>query len=71
MGQKIDVRGLSCPQPLLLIKKAIEAGENNFTVLADDIGVIENITRLLLNSGFHIETEKEGRETLLRISKME
>lgn len=41
----IDARGLSCPQPVLLAKKAI--GENDeVTVLVDNDTAVENIRRL-------------------------
>jgi TusA-related sulfurtransferase len=45
MAKTIDARGLSCPQPALLAKKAI--GENaEVTVLVDNGTAVENVRRL-------------------------
>jgi len=56
----VDARGLACPQPVLLVKKAI--GENEeVTVLVDNDIAVENIRRLAAKTacGFSV-TEKEG-----------
>ena len=48
MKATVDARGLACPQPVLLTKKAI--GENEeVTVLVDNDIAVENIRRLALN----------------------
>lgn len=41
----IDARGLACPEPVLLTKKAVDAGETEFVVLVDDESPKENIKR--------------------------
>ncbi|NLC88629.1 MAG: preprotein translocase subunit TatB [Clostridiaceae bacterium] len=41
----VDARGLSCPEPVFLTKKAMEAGEYPFAVLVDDMTPLENIKR--------------------------
>lgn len=41
----IDARGLACPEPVLLTKQAVDAGEMEFTVLVDDEIPKENIKR--------------------------
>jgi len=41
----IDARGLACPEPVLLTKKAIDAGEKEFEVLVDDEIPKENIRK--------------------------
>lgn len=41
----VDARGLSCPEPVFLTKKAMEAGEYPFAVLVDDTTPLENIKR--------------------------
>ncbi|OPX84847.1 MAG: sulfur transfer protein SirA [Pelotomaculum sp. PtaB.Bin104] len=41
----IDARGLACPEPVLLTKKAVDAGEKEFTVLVDDEIPKENIKK--------------------------
>jgi selenium metabolism protein YedF len=60
MKTTVDARGLACPQPVLLAKKAI--GENEeVTVLVDNEIAVENIRRLAAKTacGFSV-MEKEG-----------
>ncbi|MBN1347946.1 sulfurtransferase TusA family protein [candidate division KSB1 bacterium] len=46
MATTIDARGLSCPQPVLLTKKAIDKGEFPITVLVETVTSRENVKRL-------------------------
>ena len=70
MSEKIDARGLSCPQPVILVKKAIDKfGKGEIEVLVDTVTSKENVSRLAKNSGFQVtEQEKEG-EFVLRLAK--
>ena len=56
----IDTRGLACPQPVIMAKKAIEENEQ-INVLVDNDMAVENIRRLAVKMacGFSV-TEKEG-----------
>jgi len=60
MAVTVDARGLACPQPVIMAKKAIEENER-ITVLVDNDMAVENIRRLALKMacGFST-TEKEG-----------
>jgi len=42
----IDARGLACPEPVLLTKKAVDSGEKEFEVLVDSEIPKENIKKL-------------------------
>jgi len=72
MSEKIDARGLSCPQPVVLVKKAIDKiGKGEIEVWVDTVTSKENVSRLARNAGFEVseeEKEKEG-EFLLKLSK--
>jgi TusA-related sulfurtransferase len=46
MSQKVDARGLSCPQPVLAAKKAIDKGEFPIEVLVDTVTSRENVRRM-------------------------
>jgi selenium metabolism protein YedF len=67
MKTTIDARGLSCPQPVLLAKKAIAENEE-VIVLVDNEIAVENIRRLAVKTacGFSV-TERDGgvREIVL------
>ncbi|MCX5839537.1 MAG: sulfurtransferase-like selenium metabolism protein YedF [Deltaproteobacteria bacterium] len=60
MKVTVDARGLACPEPVLLAKKAIAANEE-VTVIVDNEIAVENIRRLAAKSacGFSV-IEKEG-----------
>ncbi|MBI4634512.1 MAG: sulfurtransferase-like selenium metabolism protein YedF [Deltaproteobacteria bacterium] len=60
MKVTVDARGLACPEPVLLAKKAIEENDE-VTVIVDDEIALENIRRLASKTacGFSV-TEKEG-----------
>ena len=60
MKVTVDARGLACPEPVLLAKKAIAENEE-VTVIVDDEIAVENIRRLAVKTacGFSVK-EKEG-----------
>ncbi len=69
MAYTIDARGLACPQPVILTKKALEANDD-LIVLVDDTAARENVKRLAINMGFVVEEEQQGGETRIRINKV-
>ena len=48
----IDARGKSCPQPVILTKKALDEGESTVTILVDSEIPAQNVGRLLEKYGF-------------------
>ncbi|MGD0822647.1 MAG: sulfurtransferase-like selenium metabolism protein YedF [Desulfomonilia bacterium] len=69
MAYTIDARGLACPQPVILTKKALETNDD-LIVLVDDTAARENVKRLATNMGFVVEEEHQGSETRIRINKV-
>lgn len=66
----IDARGLSCPQPVLLVKKEIEtAHPSEIEVLVSGDTPRENITRFVETLGYTIESRPEGSGFALSIKK--
>ena len=60
MKKTIDARGLACPQPVILAKKALEENAE-VTVLVDDDIAVENISRLAAKTACSFSvTKKEG-----------
>jgi tRNA 2-thiouridine synthesizing protein A len=58
---QIDTRGLSCPQPVVLVMRAIQAGQPSFEVLLDSETAVDNVSRLLRSKGFRIDrTDRDG-----------
>lgn len=73
MTKKIDACGLACPGPVLLVKDAVEDGSNSsLSVLVDNAGSAENVTRFLTTKGYSVEeTRGDGVFKLDAISKGE
>ena len=65
----VDARGLSCPQPVILAKKAIEAGQFPVQVLVDTVTSRENVRRMAEKAGCKVAVEQAGDEFKLAISK--
>jgi selenium metabolism protein YedF len=68
MAETVDARGLACPQPVILARKALETHEE-VVVLVDDATARENVRRLATNMGFTVEEEQQGSHTRIRIVK--
>jgi selenium metabolism protein YedF len=62
MVQKIDCRGLACPQPVLETKKALEAhGAEGIFVVVDNLSAKENVRRFAESQGHQVSiTEEKG-----------
>lgn len=70
MNQRIDVRGLSCPLPVVAIRNKLrEIKKGILEVLVDTGTSKDNIVRMTTNIGWKIEVKEEGEEYLLTISK--
>ncbi len=68
MAHTVDARGLSCPQPVILAKKALEENDE-VVVLVDDGTAAENVKRLAANMGFSVQEELKGKEIHILINK--
>ncbi len=56
MPYKVDARGLSCPQPVVLAKKAVEqTQEKVIEVLVDNAAARENVSRFARSAGCQVE----------------
>jgi tRNA 2-thiouridine synthesizing protein A len=72
MADKIDARGLSCPQPVILTNKKIkEMGKGVFEILVDTDTAKENISRLAQQMEWDCEVKRRGDEYLLVLKKGE
>jgi len=70
MNQSIDVRGLSCPLPVVAVRnKLLEMEKGILEVLIDTGTSKDNITRMAKNAGWKVGAREEDGEYLLTISK--
>ena len=70
MTREVDVRGLSCPRPVISAKKALEEIEaGTITVLTDNPESKENVQRFAQSQGCQVEVEERGNIFYLAITK--
>ena len=66
---EVDVRGFSCPIPVVKTKKIIDANPKEMiTVLLDSVVSKENVSRLAKSEGYSVEVEEVGDGFRLRLS---
>lgn len=65
----VDARGLSCPQPVLAARKAIDAGQFPIEVLVDTVTSRENVRRMAEKAGCKVSVAEMGEEFKLTLSK--
>ena len=62
---KLDARGLSCPEPFIMIRKAMMSKEDAYEIIVDNVASRENVTRYANHQGYKVAvTEKDGEYTL-------
>ena len=62
MTSQVDARGLSCPQPVVLARKAIETGEFPIEVLVETVTSRENVRRAAEKAGCTVQVEEVESE---------
>ena len=61
----LDARGLSCPEPVIMIRKAMMSKEDAYEIVVDNVASKENVTRFANHQGYNVSvTEKDGEFTL-------
>ncbi len=69
MDNVVDARGLSCPQPVILTRKALESGELLVEVLVDSVTSRENVRRAAEKLGCRVQVAEMDHEFKLTISR--
>lgn len=67
---KIDARGLSCPEPVVMIRKAMMSNENEYIMLVDNVTSRENVTRYAEHQGYTVTVTEENGEFTLSMRKV-
>lgn len=66
---KLDARGLSCPEPVIMIKNAMASGEDSYEIIVDNHASKENVTRFAEHAGYNVSVEENEGEYTLSIKK--
>jgi len=69
MTVTVDARGLSCPQPVILARKAINEGVLPIEVLVDSVTSRENVRRAAEKAGLQVRVEETGDEFKLTLTR--
>ena len=70
----IDARGLSCPEPVVLLRAAMQSGEAAYQIqcrriLVDNHASRENTTRYAQHQGYQVQVQENGSEWTLTFTK--
>lgn len=63
--KKVDARGLSCPQPVVLVDRAIADGNTDLEILVDHEVARENVSRLINRRGLKADIRREGSDIII------
>jgi tRNA 2-thiouridine synthesizing protein A len=69
MTYTVDARGLSCPQPVILARKAITAAQSPIEVLVDTVTSRENVRRMAKGAGCTVQIEPLAGDFKLIITR--
>ena len=69
MPTTVDARGFSCPQPVILTRRAIQDGQFPIEVLVETVTSRENVRRAAEKLDCQVEVEEMGEEFKLTITK--
>ncbi|MFH1487035.1 MAG: sulfurtransferase-like selenium metabolism protein YedF [Chloroflexota bacterium] len=68
MGKTVDARGLACPQPVILTRKALEqAGE--VTTIVDNVAARDNVSRMAKNQGCEVNVQERDHAFYVHLVK--
>ncbi|HJD25253.1 MAG TPA: sulfurtransferase TusA family protein [Candidatus Blautia intestinipullorum] len=67
--KKIDARGLSCPEPVILTKNAMASKEAAYEILVDNVTAKENVSRFAVHQDYRVQVKEQGDDFLIEIKK--
>ncbi len=70
MAKIVDARGRACPQPVILTRNALQAGEP-VTTIVDSETAVHNVTRMAERAGYQVEGERRADGIYLHIRPAE
>lgn len=64
--KRVDARGLSCPEPVIRAKNAMESGDKEYEILVDNVVAKENVSRFANHQGYQVQVEEQETISCLR-----
>ena len=66
---KLDARGLSCPEPVIMIRKAMMSKETHYEMIVDNPTSKENVMRYAEHQGYRVTIVENSGEYTLSMEK--
>jgi len=66
---KVDTSGTSCPQPVLMTKKALTDDTNEIEVIVDNNTSKTNVTKFLTSKGFFVSIVEGNENYIIKAEK--
>lgn len=67
--KRIDARGLSCPQPVVLVDRAVQDGNTDLEILVNNEVSRENVLRMAARRGLKTDVRQEGTDIVIRATR--
>ncbi|MCM1148746.1 MAG: sulfurtransferase TusA family protein [Butyricicoccus sp.] len=67
--EKLDARGLSCPEPVIMIRKAMLSKATAYEMVVDNPASRENVTRYAQHEGYAVSVSEQNGEYTLTMTK--
>ena len=65
----LDARGLSCPEPVIIMRKAMMSTDTEYEIVVDNVVSRENVTRFAEHQGYKVTVSENNGEYTLSIRK--
>ena len=65
----LDARGLSCPEPVIIMRKAMMSKDTEDQIVVDNVVSRENVTRFAEHQGYKVTVSENNGEYTLSIRK--
>jgi selenium metabolism protein YedF len=70
MSRMVDTRGLACPQPVILTRRAMSEPDAQFiTTIVDNDAARHNVSRMATRAGYSVEAEERDDGTHLHLRR--
>lgn len=67
--KQLDARGLSCPEPVIMIRKAMMSKEAAYEMVVDNPTSRENVTRYAEHQGYRVAVTEDHGEFIMVMTK--
>lgn len=67
--ETLDARGLSCPEPVVMMAAALKGGATEAQIVVDAAAARENVTRYCTNQGYTVDVAEGNGEWTLTAKK--